>query len=151
MTDDQKKSQGSLTLIGIGIGSIVAVSMSPGISGLWDCIVGAILIACLMTYTDDSTRKEHDKIFALIWGFCMLMIVGFLIDIFYITTVDSKIKSLPEKYYCLFGVDRPLSIRDSFHLAVWMAGAYIGLKIARRTNTNAQHENSSDPKNRVAD
>ena len=129
---DNTELQETLALIAIGFSVIITVSMTSGMFGPWEVLVGIVLLIFLYTYTSKDSRKKHSIIFALIWGFCILNIFGFIIDTIYILKIAPVIQNWSNIEKDLFDIGQPLSIKGICDLLVWVIASFIGWMIVKK-------------------
>ena len=119
-----------LPFLAIALAMVVSVSMGSGASTSWDLIVGLIFGCCLAFFGPQRVAKRLHLIpIAMVWGFCGILLCGFLIDILYLQIWDGFQERLaeqpPPNWSILFDDEHPLWLRHWMHAAGWVVATLI--------------------------
>lgn len=138
-------NQDNLTLLAISLTVIVTVSMGSGFLSTWDSMVGIVLAVCLMRFRTQVLDTRMILPLSLIWGFCVLIILGVVIDSFYVVYEDNIEKFTNNlfgpKCDVLFLADQPLWPRHIIAGIVWVIGSLVAYpfvsRLASKKNGNS--------------
>lgn len=121
----------NLTVLGVALGAVVSVSMSPGFSTLWDSIVGIIFLIFLIKYGVPQSSDTRGRIvFAPVFGFCAMITISFGIDHLLINNFGFQLEDL----------QLPINMRDALHLVIWMLFSLIGKSFIKMNDKSQNNE-----------
>jgi hypothetical protein len=111
----------SLALIGVALAGIVAVVQSPGRFDIFDAIIGITLLSVLRAYGQPRVPSDlANKAYAALWGLCLLLAVGFVLEII----VHSLIRCNPS-----YG---PIDLFQGLSALVWLGVSVAAHSVRQR-------------------